>query len=182
VSVSVNYEFDQREHYRAMRALTQLTVLRWLPRVVGVFFGVLFLLIILGGIASGHVGGTLINLLPWVLIAGLWTFLIPLSQKWTARRLARTDPSVIGPQQRILDERGFKSIGNGIELQIPWDRFSKVRETEEFFLFFYNWQCAYYVPKRALGSAHRWEAVQLIQRHVGERATLLQSSLATTAG
>jgi hypothetical protein len=60
---------------------------------------------------------------------------------------------VRGPQERTVDAVGYHSRGNGVAVDVPWHALKKAVETEHFFIFFYNWQCGYYVPKRALSAA-----------------------------
>jgi hypothetical protein len=148
--VSVTFEFDPQEHYRATRAVTRQLWTRWIP-VGAVVLIVTFLAFdILGSWRDAERSQVFARSLPWVLLAMFWAVLLPAGQWWQARRLAKVDPSAVGLQARAVDEAGFHSRGNGVSIDVPWHAIRRVLETEEHFLFFYTRQCAYYITKARL--------------------------------
>jgi hypothetical protein len=120
MSVSATYEYDAAEHYRALRAITCLTPLRWISLLCFFILPVgVVALAAFAARATGHAVGTaLIGIAPYVLLF-FWGALIPWSQRLRARRLPKLDPSAQGVQERRVDVEGYHSRGNGVALDIP---------------------------------------------------------------
>lgn len=175
MTVTASYEYDSTEHYRALRAITNLTPLRWVSLVCFVVLPVGAIgLSVFAARSTGHdVLDGLLTVLPYVLLFLFWGALIPMSQRRRAKKLPKLDPSVLGVQERRVDAEGYHSRGNGVALDIPWHAMKKAVETPDVFLFFYNWQCAYYLPKRPLDSAQVAQIRDLARTALGERARLL---------
>jgi len=175
MGVSATYEYDPSEHYRAMRAVTSLTPFRWVGRVCFVLLPAgMLALAALSAHATGHgVATAVLGVLPYVLLCFFWGALIPMSQRRRAKRLPKLDASVRGLQERQVDGEGYHSRGNGVALDIPWHAMTKAVETDQLFLFFYNWQCAYYLPKRSLGPAQVRDVRAFARAGLGARARVL---------
>ena len=77
-------------------------------------------------------------------------------QAW---QLKRHDPNVAHPITHFLDESGYHVTTRTTDIDLRWDGLHKVRETPEWFMFYYSRRLAYYLPKRALAS--REEAAEL---------------------
>ena len=173
MSVSATFDFDPAEHYRATRAVTRFTPARYF--VWG------FTALALGMLAwnvlpywdEAEPSTLFASALPWLLIGVFWVVFIPVLQRRSARKLHERDVSVQGPQERALDATGFHSRGNGVALDVPWHAMARAVETEQFFLFFYNKQCAYYLPKRALAPEQVIKARALTRDALADRAQLL---------
>lgn len=167
MSVTTTYDFDPKEHYQAARAVTRLTWFRWLPWLAGGFM-VLFALVdvVVPGWGDADALSLFIEASPYLLVGAFWIALIPWSQRRAARKLSKRDPSVRGPQERSVDAVGYHSLGNGVRVEVPWHAMARAVETDRFFLFFYNKQCAYYIPKRALSDAQCAE-VRTLMRAAG---------------
>jgi hypothetical protein len=174
MGVSATYEYDPSEHYQAMRAVTNLTPFRWVGLVCFVLLpaGTVVLAAFAARATGRDVGTALLGVPPYVLLFFFWGALIPMSQRRRAKRLPKLDPSVNGPQERRVDGEGYHSRGNGVALDIPWHAMRKVVETEQHFLFFYNWQCAYYLPKRPLDAGQIRGVRDFARSALGERARL----------
>ncbi len=154
MSVTVTYDFDPKEHYKAARAVTRLTWFRWVPWIAAA----IVLLLLAVEVFLPHWGEydaweLFMTSLPWLLLGVFWIALLPWSQRRGARRIAKRDPSVRGPQERTIDEAGYHALGNGVRVEVPWHAMAKAVESDRFFLFFYNKQCAYYIPKRVLSDS-----------------------------
>lgn len=170
MSVTTTYEFDPREHYKAARAVTRLTWFRWVPWIaVGITLLLVLVEVILPHWGEFDAWEIFLTSLPWLLLGVFWIALLPWSQRRAARKLVKRDPSVRGPQERSVDATGFHSLGNGVRLDVPWHAMARAVETDQFFLFFYNKQCAYYVPKRALSDSQCAE-VRTLMRAAGMEA------------
>lgn len=115
-----------------------------------------------------------LDALPWVIIGAFWLEFIPWLQRRAARKLPARDASVRGPQERAVDATGYHSRGNGVHLDVPWHAMVRGVETDQFFLFFYNKQCAYYLPKRALSETQCADVRALLRANLGERTVLLE--------
>jgi hypothetical protein len=172
MAVSATYDFDWREHYRASREVARRIWTRWLG------WGFAALALVLAALnyraAAGRVSAlsVFLNVLPWIVLGGVWLAMIPFMQWRAAKKLPTRDASVQGPQIRSLDSTGFHSVGNSVALDIPWHAMVRAVETSDFFLLFYNKQCAYYFPKRVLNRAQVDEARTLLQSGLGDRAQI----------
>jgi len=103
------------------------------------------------GIQAGYPASTsLLSAAPWIVIGAVWWILVPYLHRRAASKISVTDPAARGAQRRVVDEAGFHSSGSGVALDLPWSAILRVDETDEFFLFFYNKNLAYYLGKARL--------------------------------
>lgn len=164
------FEYDPREQYRASRAVARFTSTRYVAWV----FAAGALLLLYWNVLRFWGEYPALTLfwsgLPWLLLAGFWLGLMPWTQWRAAQKLPRVDPSVIGPQVREVNDSGFRSEGNGVVLELPWHAMHQAVETEEFLLFFYSKQLAYYLPKRVVAPPALAELRLLMQAKLGSRA------------
>jgi hypothetical protein len=170
--VIATFDFDPAEHYRVLRAVTQQTPWRFLPWGFVALALVMVACSVLPAWGEAEPLTLFLSALPWLVFVALWLAFIPFLQRRGARKLPETDPSARGVQERRIDTAGFHSLGNGVALDVPWHAMRRAVETDEFFLFFYNKQCAYYFPKRALSAADAAEVRALARSNLAERATL----------
>jgi hypothetical protein len=177
IAVTASFRYDPAEQYHATRAITRLTPLRWLGPGCLVLFPVsaIGLTLLAAQVAGRHPREPLLGILPYVFLSVFWGILIPVLQRYAARRLPRQDVSVRGVQERRVDATGYHAFGNGISVDIPWHAIRRAVETKAFFFFFYNWQCAYYVPKRPLDAAQIAQLRAIVRAAVGEKADVLQA-------
>ena len=172
MSVSVTFDFDPAEHYRATRAVTNRTRWRWLPLGVSVWLVLVVAFTIwFAGRKGLALRPVLVGLAPWVALILLWLVAIPVGQRWASSRVARKDPSLEGPQERTVDESGYHSNGNGVRVDVPWHILHSVRETAEFLLFFYNRNTAYYIPKRVMSPDELARTRVLARLSLGDEQT-----------
>jgi hypothetical protein len=68
-------------------------------------------------------------------------------QAW---QLKRHDPNVAHPITHSLDEAGFHVRARTTDIDLRWDGLHRVRETPDWFMFYYSSRLTYYLPKRAL--------------------------------
>ena len=177
MAVSATFNFDPAEHYRALRAVTRLTPLRWIGLVCFLILPTVTigLTALVARAAGRDIGAALSSTVPYVLLFFFWGTLIPFTQRRRSKRLAKLDPSVQGVQERTIDAEGYHSRGNGVALAIPWHALTRAVETPTDFLFFYNWQCAYYLPKRALNATQIVQVREFATAALGQRAELQTS-------
>jgi hypothetical protein len=168
MAVALTYEFDAHEYYRASRAVMRLTSARWLNWG----FSALAVGLAMWSIVpnwGAPVGVLLAGAFPWLLLAGFWLAFIPFIQRRAARKLPERDASVRGPQERIIDSSGLHLRGNGVALEVPWHAMVRGVETAQFFLFFYNKQCAHFVPKRTLSTRQIDQIREFMQGGLNEQ-------------
>lgn len=97
--------------------------------------------------------------------------LTPRIQRWQLRRAYATTPNLRGPQIYQFSDAGLSITRGAATTRLGWDSFVEVAETDEFFLFFYSKQCAYFVPKRAVGREIYQRALRgLLRGQLGRRA------------
>ena len=173
MAVTATFDFNATEHYRATRAVYHRTPLRFMPWAFAAVILGLLAWNILPNWDEASSGGRLGYTLPYIIFLAIWLPLIPFMQRRAARKLPDRDPSARGAQERSVDVTGFHSRGNGVALDVPWHVMPRAVETEEFFLFFYNKQCAYYFPKRVLSAAQLTDVRALARTNLGDKARLL---------
>jgi hypothetical protein len=171
-SVRATFTFDPQQHYRASREVLKRTSARYTS-----WIGILVAALLLYSNVLRHWGEFPIrelawSAIPWVLLAVFWAAIVPLSTWRTSRRIAKSDPAAQGLQIREVDESGVRSTGNNVTVHVPWAALLKSVETEEFFLFFYSKQLAYYMPKSILDTSDV-ETVRLtLRKHLAGKAQL----------
>jgi YcxB-like protein len=173
MTVAATYEFDWREHYRASREVARRIWTRWLGWGFAALALVLALLNYRAAAGRASALSVFLNVLPWIVLGAVWLGMIPILQWRAARKLPSRDASVQGPQERIVDAAGYHSRGNSVALDIPWHAMMRGIETTDFFLFFYNKQCAYYFPKRVISTAQIESVRSLVREGLGDKAELL---------
>ncbi len=179
--VQTVFEFDAKEAFRGARAVTSLTAFRFVPWWIAGLAIVGLATSILSGWGEASLVSMLVSFLPYLLLCGFWLALIPFSQWHASRKMPSRDASLNGPQEREIDLFGYHSRGNGVTVDVPWHVMARGVETREFFLFFYNKQCAYYLPKRTLTAAQSTDVQSLMRAGLGERAILAPTSAANGA-
>ena len=167
------FEYDPAEQYAAARAVTRATNWRWIIPVFAIGIPLLtIVLTIVPDRESMSVTNMFFSALPWVLLGAFYLALIPMMQKRRAKKMIKTEPWVRGTQERGVDETGFHVRGHGLVMDYAWSDIQSAIETPHFFLFFYNRNCAHFIPKRALPVAGVDDVRSVIQAHMPSRARL----------
>jgi hypothetical protein len=167
------FEFDPAEQYAAARAVTGATAWRWIIPLFALGIPLVVIAVtVLPHIRTMSPMGIAMNSMPWVLLGAFYLALIPMSQKRRANRMAKTEPSVRGIQERGVDASGLHVRGHGLTMDYAWSDLLTAIETPAFFLFFYNKNCAHFIPKRALNGGSVDEVRSIIHAHMGGRAKL----------
>ena len=103
---------------------------------------------------------------------GLWALLWPTLKRRKLRRLYRGMPALSGPQRYEFREDGLAFSNAGAESLLRWSAVLEAAETPEFFLIYYAKKCAYYLPKRVIGSEVLADQLRgFLRGKLGERAT-----------
>lgn len=166
VRIAGRFEFDSMEYYRALRAMLRRNPVRWVIPIMGIFVPGYFIWTYVISIWDRvSLSAAVANGLPWVLLGAFYLSLVPLMNRRSARRALKNNPSLRGPQTRVVDERGLEIQGANFLQRLSWTDIVRTDETEEFFLFFYNQRMAFYVPKRCLSETDIEIVRSLISAH-----------------
>jgi hypothetical protein len=171
MGVTATFDFSSAEHFRASREVARRVSTRWLARAFAVL-AIVFVALNIRATWGQSPAYVVVNALPWLFLGIFWLTLVPLMHWWAAKRLPARDASVRGPQTRTIDAEGYHSRGNNVALDIPWHAMVRAVETRAFFLFFYNKQCAYYLPKRALAEEQIHAVRALARAGLGDSVDL----------
>ena len=81
-------------------------------------------------------------------------------------------PALNGPQRYEFTADGLAISNAGVQNLVRWSAFVEAAETSEFFLLYYAKNCAYYLPRRIMGTEEQVDAVRrLLRERLGDRAT-----------
>ncbi len=167
------FSFDAAQHLRAQREVNRRWKYRWTLWAFGIGFpAIMFAWGVLPNWSRINSWYLFLNLLPWLLLSAFFLALIPIQQRRAARKLAKTDPTLQGLQRRFVDDAGLHMVAPGLSLDLAWTTMQNVVETDEFFLFYYNTRCAYYIPKAGMESGADEATRQIIRTHAGGKAAL----------
>ena len=170
MNVSTTFDFDAAEHYRATRVVTSRSSMRYVVWGFVALSPVVLAWNVLPHLDDASPGDLLLSALPWILMPVFWLAVLPMLQRRAAHRISTRDASVRGPQTRIVDVEGYHSRGNGVSVDVPWHAMARGAEVEQFFLFYYNKQFAYYLPKRVLSPADIVTVRALMRERLQDRA------------
>jgi hypothetical protein len=149
------YTFDWRpdEHARVTALLVRERMRRPLARIFFLSVAVVVALA-LALSALAIVDGTpelAFPLLPLALTVGALSILAPaLVGRIQAWQMGRIDPNVRAPIRHDLTAEGVRMELRTTRVELGWEGMAAVRETNDFFLFFYSPRHAYYLPKRVV--------------------------------
>jgi hypothetical protein len=168
MTTSATFDFDRREYYRGIRAVQANNPYRWVIPLVGIILPSVMIWFAIGE-SWQRMGPWLAfqNALPWLLLGAFYLSMMPLMARAAAKKALENDPSLRGPQTRIVDDEGIHVLGAGLRQDLRWTDLVKAVETREFFLFFYNKRQAHYIPKRVLTSASVADVRNLIGSNQG---------------
>lgn len=165
---SYSFMYDPREFYRTHLAVQRIVGRRW-RLAYAAFAALLLILYVVPPLLYGTFDWSLANFVPLVVLALIVVFARPVAAWYTARTLPRREPSLQGPQGRVLTENGLEVRGHGVVLTLEWAAILRVIETPEVFLLFFNRKYAHYLPKRAIPDGEVEQVRQLFREKLGER-------------
>lgn len=162
MSITARFDFDQAEYRHAQNEL--LGHMRWAVPLGGITLAAVALWL---GVVRRWGEATpreaLLDVLPWILLGAFLASLVPLITHAKARKALDDDPTLNGPQIRMVDDTGLHIRGAGFAPSRRWNELTRVRETRHFFLFFEDDRVWHYLPKRALTDVERDAVRNLIQ-------------------
>ena len=82
----------------------------------------------------------------------------------TPRRIYRANPKFRDRYELEFSDRGIHFRSKGADTRLEWDFYSKVWETEEFYLLVYGKDMFSVIPKRAFGDASQEESFRALLR------------------
>lgn len=159
------YTFDWRlgEHAHVIGLLVRERFRSGLWRVIRLLVISVLAVAAVGTVASGLLGdlASALRLGFLVILVGGMTFWFEkLTGRVRAWQVRRMDPAVRHPISLALEESGLRVITEAAETRLRWDGLHKVRETPDFFMFYYSPRIAYYLPKRVLSGQAEIDAVR----------------------
>jgi len=167
--LTIRFDVDAGEAVRALREVRR-SLRRWWAVPPWVTFGLMGFLAALYLATGNSLSDLWLLGLAAVMVAGI-TLAEPLIQRRLFRRRFAATPSLRVPQAYTLSDAGLSITAGPTTASLEWDAFVKATETREFFLLFYNDQCAYYLPKRVVGGAPAESELRaLLADHLGSRA------------
>lgn len=173
MSVTATFEYDPDEFYRGLRVVSRRSTWHWLTLAFAALIALMVIYVVAVNWRTADPGELVLALLPWVILVVFWGSFLPLMHRSAAKKLIQRDASARGLQERTVDDFGYRSRGNDVVFEMPWHAMHDVIETPELFLFFYNKDTAYYIPKRVLSAGQISELRALISNHLRDRAKLL---------
>lgn len=171
--VTATYDYAPADHVRAARAVARQSASRYVLWLFVLVPAALLVWTTVPLVRAGAWGEAVWGALPLLAVCAFWLVGLPLMQRRAARALPARDASLRGPQTRSVNEAGYHSRGNGVAVDLPWHAMARAVETPGEFLFFYNPQCAYYLPKRVLAADDVPAVRALARAGLGDRARLL---------
>ena len=161
-STAVTFTWNAAEHGRAVRAIFLNALV---PKALKVGFwlglcliGVVSLLAIL---AAHDPATTLVAMLPWLVLLVFWFAVLWWLNPWfSARSWAKRHPEGHRDVMYRFAADGMEAESHVGSSVTRWHVIKRIIETDEFLLSYLTWQCAMYLPKRAL-SAEQYAAIRL---------------------
>ena len=173
---SFHASWDPREYVRADRATRRYRLTgrwrNWLPWLAALIVGVMALstFLFLADPKEWMGGDQAVWLLLFFVGLPVLRFVSPFLK---ARALGKSDPDLAGGYERVIDEQGLRMAGKTSSVAVSWERLLQVRETPEFFLFYFHPAAAYYLPKRAIPNGTVLESLRGdLRQRLGDRAVL----------
>lgn len=160
-ATTVTFTWNGEEHVRAVRAIFRnMLVPSWLKVVGRISLSMLAATLLIGFLGAPRIDLTFMAVLPWLIILALWMLVIwQLSPRLNARAWAKRNTA--GDQQitQRFTTDGLETTSHAGSSLTHWHMIKRVIETDAFLLLYFTWQCAVFVPKRAL-SAEQYAAIR----------------------
>jgi hypothetical protein len=97
----------------------------------------------------------------------IYTFMaLPLFQFISIKRNLASNPSANQTQKYELSEHGVRNFGNGVDVNLDWQKIIKIKSSKSFLLFYISNSAAYFIPKELVTTA---ELEQISQWHTEKR-------------
>jgi hypothetical protein len=130
-------------------------------------------LLILVALLGAAIQGSVMELLPWVLLL-FWLALIAGGASWlTAWQIRRNNPNMVAGFEHVLSSAGYHVTCGNVDSTVAWSGLVKIVETANFFLLYPTRTSAYYIPKRALKPEGLTAIRTLVLEQVPEKSAVL---------
>ena len=150
------FEFDEREHIDAGRAITKFASNAYWRKLAIVAWSILVLLTLLLAATNASDSG-FFNAL-WLLMILIVTLALPwLQGVMGARQFKKLNPEGHRTLTFAIDDDGVRSTSFVGESKLRWQAVHHAVETREFFLFYVTKNVAHYLPKRVIAPAELFE-------------------------
>lgn len=91
---------------------------------------------------------------------------LPLFQFISIKRNLASNPSANQAQNYELSEHGIRNFGNGVDVNLDWQKIIKIKSSKSFLLFYISNSAAYFIPKELVTPI---ELEQISQWHTEQR-------------
>jgi hypothetical protein len=179
-SPSYVFDLDLAARVSAQRdLLRRLKWFRWMQRAY-LAFPILF--VALGLLAGQSLGSVLLRNLPWIIGLPLFGFVVlPWLNRWGLSRQLRGNPALNGTQTVTFNPEGLHIDNPASSSDIRWGALTHIVESRDNLLFYYSYQCAYFLPLTAVPSADRDRVRVYIKQHFSGQAEFLSGDQAPVA-
>ena len=160
--LAYTFDWDRAEHLRAFRQISRRALFRrWVRILMWTFVLALVVLLSLGvWVSEGHRQEMLRGVVPWLAIIAMWFVLLRYGTGWiSARAWAKRHPVGQRAVAYGITNEGIECASYPGKALLRWVGIHRAVETDEFFLFFVTWQCAQFLPKRAVPDAKQLRGV-----------------------
>jgi hypothetical protein len=166
--LTFTFHLDPAEQVRATQAVTRRQRFSWLWR----WGWIVFLLPVVLALATDVPLRTLWPYAVILSIIAIWSALVPVLMRRQIRRTISATPSLREPQTYHFAPEALRMTNPLAAAELRWDAVLEAAETSEFILLYYSPKCAYYVPKRIVGSRLA-ELREFLRSMMGSRAAAL---------
>jgi hypothetical protein len=180
-SLAFEFQWDQAEHVRLLRAVTRHQLTGWLRRsALGLIFGALAVFVLVVPFVRPGADPRIVwrAAAPWALILAIWYALLRLGLPYLgARGFKRDNHCASHPMRRIVSASGLRTECETTSTDVQWSGIHGVVETSEFFLFYVTPVCAVQLPKRAILDPSQLDRLRsLLRDKLGSRANVQSSN------
>jgi|GEM_PF-2061233 len=164
-SVSVTFQYEEREAYRANAAVAAPRWSGWIGWIVCIGLILVPVLVVWIDISSGATVAEALreNVGPIIMAGFLMAGL--LLERWGVRQVLRGSLGA-GPQTITLAEDGVRSANAATASRAGWESIIQARETPEFLLLYVAHQQATAIPRRAIAEDDLPRLRALLRAHV----------------
>ena len=171
MALAFSFRPTPAEHARV--SMLMLRRKRWYRIFVAIIVLVVVALVILQallGVSAAEIAATV---LPYALILGLVVAGLPYIQQWQLCGVYRHTRTLQQEHTHEFSPEGFRTQNPLANTLVRWDAFVEVLETKEFMLLYISRSMAYYLPKRAIGTAEELTRLRsFLRTNLGQIAKL----------
>jgi hypothetical protein len=120
-------------------------------KIIYFLFGVVPLIVILGSVFF-YQSWTMVCTYSLMAIAFV-SIQLPLTQYWQIKKGLKSNKSANQIQKMTFSEDGFRNFGEGVDINLSWNKIVKIVRSKNFVLFYISNNCAYFLPSHLISNA-----------------------------